>query len=87
MIRDVDRSEVIGPRVIDSPVLDGISPRELSGGVKTLIAICKKPDVVFNASACGDNCAKWLLVSAHWLQGSLRHPESRLGCAAAADRP
>lgn len=39
MIRAVDRSEVIGPRVIDSPVLGGISPRELSGGVKTLIAM------------------------------------------------
>ena len=62
MIRDVDKSEVIGPRVIDSPVLGGISPRELSGGVKTLIDIYKEPDKIFNASACGDNCAKWLLV-------------------------
>ena len=61
MIRDIDKSEVIGPRVIDSPVLGGISPRELSGGVKTLIDIYKRPDKVFNASACGDNCAKWLL--------------------------
>ena len=61
MIRDVDKSEVIGPRIIDSPVLGGITPRELSGGVKTLICIYKRPDRVFNASACGDNCAKWLL--------------------------
>ena len=61
MIRDVDRSEVRGPRVIDSPVLGGISPRELSGGVKTLIAIYKMPEKIFNASACGDNCAKWIL--------------------------
>ncbi|MBR0308604.1 MAG: DUF4869 domain-containing protein [Mogibacterium sp.] len=61
MIRDVDRSEVVSARVIDSPVLGGISPRELSGGVKTLIDIYKRPDMVFNASACGDNCAKWLL--------------------------
>ena len=61
MIRDVDKSEVIGPRVIDSPVLGGISPRELSGGVKTLMSIYKRPDKIFNASACGDNCAKWLL--------------------------
>ena len=61
MIRDVDKSEVIGPRIIDSPVLGGIRPRELSGGVKTLICIYKRPDRVFNASACGDNCAKWLL--------------------------
>ncbi len=36
MIRDVDRSIVIGPRVIDSPVLGGISPRELSGGESRL---------------------------------------------------
>ena len=62
MIKDVDKSEVIGPRIIDSPVLGGISPRELSGGVKTLIDIYKQPDKIFNASACGDNCAKWLLV-------------------------
>ena len=61
MIRDVDKSEVIGPRIIDSPVLGGITPRELSGGVKTLICIYKRPNRVFNASACGDNCAKWLL--------------------------
>lgn len=61
MIRDVDRSVVIGPRIIDSPVLGGISPRELSGGVKTLIAIYKVPEKIFNASACGDNCAKWIL--------------------------
>ena len=61
MIRDVDKSEVIGPRIIDSPVLGGITPRELSGGVKTLLCIYKRPDRVFNASACGDNCAKWLL--------------------------
>ncbi len=61
MILDVDKSTVLGPRIIDSPVLGGISPRELSGGVKTLICIYKVPDKVFNASACGDNCAKWLL--------------------------
>ncbi|MGN0405371.1 MAG: DUF4869 domain-containing protein [Bariatricus sp.] len=61
MIQDVDHSTVISPRIIDSPVLGGITPRELSGGVKTLILIHQVPDQVFNASACGDNCAKWLL--------------------------
>ena len=61
MLKDVDRSKVIGPRIIDSPVLGGITPRELSGGVKTLIAIYKVPGKIFNASACGDNCAKWIL--------------------------
>lgn len=61
MIQDVDKSEVIGPRVIESPVLGGISPRELSGGVKNLMCMYKCPDKIFNASACGDNCAKWIL--------------------------
>ena len=31
MIRDVDRSEVIGAHLIESPVLGPISPKELSG--------------------------------------------------------
>ena len=61
MIRDVDKSEVMYSGVIDSPVLGKIPPEKLSGGVKTLILVKFEPDVVFNASTCGDNCAKWLL--------------------------
>ena len=61
MIRDVDSSEVLGSGAIDSPVLGVIAPVNLSGGVKTLILIDKVPDKLFNASNCGDNCAKWLL--------------------------
>lgn len=61
MIKDVDKSTVIAPRIIESPVLGAITPRELSGGVKTLISIDQVPDKVFNASTCGDNCAHWLL--------------------------
>lgn len=61
MIKDVDKSTVLSPKVIDSPVLGSIPPRDLSGGVKTLILISHVPDKIFNASTCGDNCAKWLL--------------------------
>ena len=62
MVRDVDRSEIISSRVIDSPVLGPITPRELSGGVKTLILMAfDDSGRIFNASACGDNCAKWIL--------------------------
>ncbi len=61
MIKDIDHSTVIAPRVIDSPVLGAITPRELSGGVKTLILIAHVTDKIFNASTCGDNCAKWIL--------------------------
>ena len=61
MIRDVDRSEVIGPKVIDSPILGSISVRDLSGGVKTLMLMkFDETGKIFNASACGDNCAKWI---------------------------
>ena len=61
MIYDVDKSTVLGNAVIDSPVLGKISPLDLSGGVKTLLLIKNEPNRIFNASTCGDNCAKWIL--------------------------
>lgn len=61
MIRDVDKSEVVSASLIESPVLGSISPLMLSGGVKTLMLVRFDKDHVFNASTCGDNCAKWLL--------------------------
>jgi hypothetical protein len=61
MIKDVDRSEVRSARVIESPVLGAITPRELSGGVKVLILMLKDDSFIYNASNCGDNCAKWIL--------------------------
>lgn len=62
MIEDVDRSKVIGPHLIESPVLGPISVKEISGGVKTLILMAHDPSgKIFNASVCGNNCAKWIL--------------------------
>ena len=61
MIKDVDNSEVLGSNLIQSPVLGPIAPNQLSGGAKTLILIHKDSGKVFNASKCGDNCAKWIL--------------------------
>lgn len=61
MVRDIDRSELAGPHLVQSPVLGAIPPVRLSGGVKTLILIGNDPEHVFNASACGENCAPWLL--------------------------
>ncbi|MCI9421910.1 MAG: DUF4869 domain-containing protein [Dorea sp.] len=61
MILDVDKSVVLDSGVIDSPVLGKIPPLGLSGGVKTLILVKFNISKVFNASTCGDNCAKWLL--------------------------
>lgn len=76
MIKDVDQSVVVGPRLIDSPVLGPISVKELSGGVKTLILMAfDDSGRIFNASACGDNCAKWILYIAEKkeLTINLRH--------------
>ena len=61
MIKDIDGSDVMGPRAIDSPFLGSISTERLSGGVKTLILMKFDSDHIFNASACGDNCAPWIL--------------------------
>ena len=38
-----------------------IPPMMLSGGTKTLLLIKNCPDLVFNASTCGDNCAKYIV--------------------------
>ncbi len=61
MIKDVDKSHYEGGELIVSDVLGPIAPKDLSGGVKTLISIYKNPQLVFNATSCGSNCAKWLL--------------------------
>lgn len=61
MIKDVDKSDVVSESVIESPVLGSITPLALSGGVKTLMLVNFDRKHVFNASTCGDSCAKWLL--------------------------
>ncbi len=62
MIKDVDKSDVVSPHLIESPVLGGIPVTGISGGVKTLILVNHDTSGhIFNASTCGDNCAKWLL--------------------------
>lgn len=59
MILDVDQSTVLDSGVIDSPVLGKIPPTGLSGGGKTLILVKFDKNRMFNASTCGDNCARW----------------------------
>lgn len=61
MIKDIDGSDVMSGECINSPVLGQIPPERLSGGVKTLLLMLNEPDRIFNASTCGDNCAKWIL--------------------------
>lgn len=62
MIKDIDKSDVVGAHLIQSPVLGPISPKEISGGVKTLILMAfDRSGKIFNASACGDNCVNWIV--------------------------
>lgn len=62
IILDIDKSQVISANLIESPVLGPISPKELSGGAKTLLLLANdKSGKIFNTSTCGDNCAKWIL--------------------------
>ena len=52
---------ISSPRCIENEVLGQISPLYLSRGVKALIILLKEPDVEVWATACGDNCAKWIV--------------------------
>lgn len=62
MIKDIDKSEVVGTHLIESPVLGPISTKEISGSVKTLILMAfDESGKIFNASSCGDNCVKWIV--------------------------
>lgn len=61
MVLDVDSSVVESAHAISSPILGVIAPERLSGGVKALIIMYKEPELIVNASACGNNCAKWIL--------------------------
>lgn len=61
VIEKVDKSQVLDTHLIKSPVLGLIPPVMLSGGTKTLLLIKNNPDLVFNASTCGDNCARFIL--------------------------
>lgn len=60
MVLDVDKTEIVGPNLAISPVFGAMPPTKISGGVKTLIMAWKTDRLVYG-TACGDNCAKWLI--------------------------
>lgn len=61
IIQDIDKSTVISPRLIDSPILGPIGPLDIAGGTKACILMKYLDDKIINASSCGDNCAKWII--------------------------
>lgn len=61
MIKDIDKAEVLSGQAVNSKALGVIPVTKISGGLKTLLLIYNDPNKIFNASTCGDNCAKWIL--------------------------
>ena len=61
MIKSVDKAVVLSGQAVESKALGVIPVTKLSGGLKTLLLINHQPHKIFNASTCGDNCAKWIL--------------------------
>ena len=61
MVKDVDKSDVVSQQCVVSPVLGAIPVTKISGGVKALILLLKDPSLEIWATACGDNCAKWII--------------------------
>lgn len=60
-ILDIDKSVVLAPYCIESPVFGQIPPKMLSGGVKTLIFAWFDKSKVFNLRQCGENCCHTML--------------------------
>ena len=63
MIMGIDKSEVISPQCIESPVFGQIPPQWLSGGVKACILLYEffdDDDLLLDLAACGENCTPWL---------------------------
>ncbi len=61
MIKSVDKAVVLSSNAVDSKALGIIPVTKISGGLKTLLLIRHDDTKIFNASTCGDNCAKWIL--------------------------
>lgn len=61
IIKDIDKSEMVSSRLIQNDTYGSFSPKDLSGGTKTLILMLNFPDMIFNGSQCGDNCCEWMI--------------------------
>ncbi|MCM1222809.1 MAG: DUF4869 domain-containing protein [Lachnospiraceae bacterium] len=60
-VKEIDKSELIAPKIIESPVLKTISHEWLSGGAKQIIMSYSVPEVVYDGDNLGDNCWPLLL--------------------------
>lgn len=61
IIKEIDDSEYIDGEYIQSPILGGMSPRDLSTGCKALLIILNEPETIVSGDRMGDNCFPILL--------------------------
>lgn len=61
VIKGIDKGKILSPQAVDTKALGVIPVTKISGGTKTLLLVKNRPDMIFNASTCGDNCAKYFL--------------------------
>lgn len=61
VIKDIDKGEILGPNCVTTKILGPIPPTKIAGGTKTILLMKFDNNHLFNASTCGDNCAKWIL--------------------------
>ena len=61
VIKSIDKGEILSTNCINTKALGSIPPTKIAGGTKTVLLINFDSKKIFNASTCGDNCAKWIL--------------------------
>ena len=71
IIKDIEKGEVLSPQAINTKALGVIPVTQISGGTKTLLLMLNEPSKVYNASTCGNNCAKYILKIADYLKQDL----------------
>ena len=61
VIKKIEKGTILSPQAIDTKALGVIPVTKIAGGTKRLLLIKNRPELVFNASTCGNNCAAFLL--------------------------
>ena len=60
IIKDIDKSDVIGPNLLIHPHYGAYPPSHLAGGTKALILMNNEPQYYYNGEYFGENCIPWI---------------------------
>ena len=82
IITDIENCEHVSGSVFTGEFGD-FGPKQFSTGTKALILMDKYPELIMDATRCGDNCAKWILEISkrHSITITLRYPMELEGIA------